>query len=225
MNKVTFPLESKLLTAYQSLSSAASALGEKKKRSKRRNPEVRVNAVPLLGLIRRGKKKMKHPLSNKRSRFGRRLQLRLSPWLHKKCSQIVKMLNGTLTEYITVWHHLVSAVLTGRPLSPIPGNPGSPFSPGFPRRATVLPMSAGSTGHTSHGSPWGLNTRSASPQCVSYADVQFKGLWTIFMGTFSPLDPGVPLGPYWRQHNPSQNADASAQTLNMGFMGMSCMCY
>lgn len=30
--------------------------------------------------------------------------------------------------------------------------------PGFPCRATVLPMSAGSTGHTSHGSPWRLNT-------------------------------------------------------------------
>lgn len=34
------------------------------------------------------------------------------------------------------------------------------------------------------------------------------------MGTFSPLDPGDPLGPYWRRHNPSQNADASAQTFN-----------
>lgn len=47
----------------------------------------------------------------------------------------------------------LSVALTGRPVSPTPGDPGSPLGPRFPCRATGVPRSAGSTGHTSHGSP------------------------------------------------------------------------
>ncbi len=155
---MTFALENKLLTACHVFSPwAAATLWELQGQIQ---PQGKNKCHTFL---QNDKKNKIYTLSNKFSRLNRQLQLRLCLRLpNKTCSKIVKMLNWTLRagslQSITVWHYGQTVALTGRPLSPSPGNPGSPFGPGFPCRATVLPMSAGSTGHTSHGSPWRLNT-------------------------------------------------------------------
>ena len=96
-----------------------------------------------------------------------------------------------------MWHWFQSVALTDTPLSPIPGDPDSPLGPVFPCRATVLPMSAGSTGHTSHGSPWRFkNTQHVDETAHRHRDKEFEGGCLRGYCTFSPLYPPGPLGPY-----------------------------
>lgn len=189
---MTFALENKLLTAYQAFSPRAAAelwelQGWIQPRGKSKH-----HTFP-----RNDKKNKIHPLSNTRSRFNWRLQLRLFLRLPNKTgSKIVKNVKlntpgqaqNTLQYDITV----KLLLLTGSPSSPIPGNPGSPLGPGFPWRDTALPRSAGSTGHTSHGSPWKVN----ASQTKSYVDEGADQEIIDYVGTFSPLDPPGPLGPY-----------------------------
>lgn len=91
------------------------------------------------------------------------------------------------------WSHPQFA-LTGSPRSPIPGSPGSPLGPGIPCRATELPMSAGSTGHTSQGSPWRPN-RSQTHNADEKGERADWGELLLGFYTFSPLCPAGPLGP------------------------------
>lgn len=118
------------------------------------------------------------------------------------------MLNWTLragSEYITGWRYGPNVVLTGSPLSPMPGNPGSPLRPGFPCRATVLPMSAGSTGHTSHGSPcrWNISqTKSyVDERAQKHADEEIIDRVYRYLLSFKPCWSSWSL---WKQQNPSQ---------------------
>lgn len=120
----------------------------------------------------------------------------------------VKLSTDAGSEYITVWHHGVTVVLTGSPLCPIPGNPGSPLRPGFPCTATVLPMSAGSTGHTSHGSPWRLSAGQLVYN-MSYVDERAHrgAVQEITDNIYGYLLSFRPCWSSWsllKQHNPSQ---------------------
>ena len=106
---MTFALEDKLLTAYQAFSPRGAAeLWELQGQMQPQGKSKR-HTFP-----RKDKKNKIHPLSNMRSRFNWRLQLRLFLRLPNKTgSKIVKMLNWTLgagSEYITVWHYSQTVV-------------------------------------------------------------------------------------------------------------------
>lgn len=78
--------------------------------------------------------------------------------------------------------------LTGGPLSPTPGSPGSPLGPRFPGTATALPRSAGSTGHTSHGSPCRSHTKwHGQSNQWSHAKMRLLIWWVKNMYSFSIL--------------------------------------
>lgn len=115
-----------------------------------------------------------------------------------------------------------TVVLTDGPLSPTPGSPGSPLGPGFPCRATVLPMSVGSTGHTSHESPWRLS-QTRIMWMREHTGMRIKRLKTMFTGTLAPLKPVGPLGPYENSRIPVRHwCISSVRILHNGSSCMHC---